>query len=165
MNPKLEQFDSYKTHDLCSKPSNHGCWIRLVVESGFSPSNHPITLLWTSNFWHFNAEFFCFLLIFVYFYDETKGVTTSRSTTTTSTTAEVSATTVPIVISEAMLVLLFVQKAAYSSVAPVSQTDVDVCQPILTVLRLIRFPILRDFFKEWIGHFKKWFYLAGGRLL
>ena len=89
-------------------------------------------------------------------------MTTSRSTTTTSTTAEVSATTVPIVISEAMLVLLFVQKAAYSSVAPVSQTDVDVCQAILTVLGLIRFPILPDFFKNELDISRNDFTLLGG---
>ena len=126
----------------------------MVVESGWllNPGFHPQIILslcyglLTSDI--SMPSFFCFLLIFVYFYDETKGVTTSRSTTTTSTTAEVSATTVPIVISEAMLVLLFVQKAACSSVAPVSETDVDVCQPILTGLGLISFPILPDFFQE-----------------
>ena len=164
MNPKLEQFDSYKTNHVCSKPSNRGCWVRLVVESGFVPQV-ILSLCYGLLTSDISMLSFCFLLIFVDFYDESKGVTTSRSTTTTSTTAEVSATTVPIVILEAMLVLLFVQKAAYSSVAPVSQIDVDVNQPILTVLGLIRFPILRDFFQEWIEHFKKWFYLAGGRLL
>lgn len=119
----------------------------MVVESGFVPQV-ILSLCYGLLTSDISMLSFCFLLIFVDFYDESKGVTTSRSTTTTSTTAEVSATTVPIVILEAMLVLLFVQKAAYSSVAPVSQIDVDVNQPILTVLGLIRFPILRDFFQE-----------------
>ena len=156
MNPKLEQsLSHFGPHVLCSKVNPQ---IILSLCYGLS------------NFWRFNAEFF-----FLVFVDESKGVTTSSSTTT-STTAEVSATTVPIVIVEAMLVLLFVHKAAYSSSSSgftnsrcwYLSTYID-CRPD-EVFNFTRFfskekGLLQKQEHEWIGHFKTWFYRAGGRLL